>query len=135
MLKGWSCSSRGVQPQSEAEINSLFFSFEFEFIATAGRLAKVPNGNLGEDDPLIKGPSLQHGHTDASLHHHQLGQTVQCSGQASLQCGNTTLHWSWTTLQCTFQVCMMVTQYVAMQLDRCISYEPTVFCWALSELA
>ena len=56
----------GMQPlQCRTEINSLFFSFEFEFIATGGRLAKVPNGNLGEDDPLIKGPSLQYGHTSA----------------------------------------------------------------------
>ena len=54
-----------------------FFSFEFEFIATGGRLAKVPNGNLREDDPLIKGPSLQYGRTaGASVQH----QTVQCNG-------------------------------------------------------
>ena len=53
-----------------------FFSFEFEFIATGGRLAKVPNGNLREDDPLIKGPSLQYGRTaGASVQH----QTVQCN--------------------------------------------------------
>ena len=54
----------GMQPlQCRPEINSLFSPFEFEFIATGGRLAKVPNGNLVEDDPLIKGPSLQYGHT------------------------------------------------------------------------
>ena len=51
----------GMQPlQCRTEINSLFFSFEFEFIATGGRLGKVPNGNLVEDDLLIKGPTLQH---------------------------------------------------------------------------
>ena len=76
MLKGWSCSSSGDAAAVRGRDKFTFFSFEFEFIATGGRLAKVPNGNLGEDDPLIKGPSLQYGHTaGASVQH----QTVQCN--------------------------------------------------------
>ena len=50
----------GMQRGCRAEINSIFFSFEFEFIATGGRLGKVPNGNLVGDDLLIKGSTLQH---------------------------------------------------------------------------
>ena len=67
--------------RSPSQDKFTFFSFEFEFIATGGRLAKVPNGNLREDDPLIKGPSLQYGRTaGASVQH----QTMHCNGQTSL---------------------------------------------------
>ena len=60
-------------------------------------MAKVPNGNLREDDPLIKGPSLQYGRTaGASVQH----QTVHCT---AVQCN--ALQWSdkfalWSHLCC-----------------------------------
>ena len=71
-------------------------------------MAKVPNGNLGEDDPLIKGFSLQYGHYTCAI---QLDHSVTPVWSHSAFCNASNGH---TTAQCNSHTILLCTSHTTL---------------------